>query len=850
MYGVILHKITDDGVKQMYRISKSALAISFFTVALVGCTPQIVPDDGDMNSNDDSIEFTEVEPMIGDAKSINGSAKLPAGSGLDASTLRVDTHAGEAPVGADGSFDAETFSNVPSLAMLVDANDTAVLMGFIGGDDGPSDIDAKSTATVLLYFAIGGWTLPANRLPELLHEISTSDACADLADVIETAIASDPTALKDGDANIDAALENAAAELLTPDPGATDATNTAKVIQRLARTQGAASSFLTIDPDEGRYQSGARILTADDTSVNVLNSAVRRACLYVFQSAVEDDEGVRTEISPVEQIGTALEVPAAKRVQPGIEIKDVVAGTSIDDAIEGDRVPFWTPGQAGPAILTPREGASKTELTLVLIGPSLDESSAPAILSDPDYVLLFDEWQTKLADLQAETFVMEFMIPLAESMSFGTNLALFQDTPTATFSLTQLILPVVEGADISLGTTAGYTEAVNVVITRALNNLAFRENLIDAIVSAFREDTGGRFSRDRLAAHFNRLAELRSVQSAINLGMAGDAGHVLEDLRGSRSASTWIAEFSNVKLTPSEATITTSNHSARFTADLATDTGNSITYEWSMTGTRGELLGFDVNDASASGSSIISNDNTIEYFVADAASIVDGTLATVSVDVFDGDTFIGSASAAVFGKSEDDDDDDEPLPCEPVGYSDKPSTPLFSLNVPPTVVAGGILTFNISINRGAIQQYSERPTDVSTSRISISATKSVDRPEFQHEVLLDGSPMVSSTTGNFKRAGVGHISTNPRVEAEHGLVISTSGAWVRFPSDGPSTHTISVPISENAQTRCASGGIVSVVTVSLSSILNVTDTPIPTEDLYAVAQFVVLPRPEDETNGE
>ncbi|GJM26609.1 MAG: hypothetical protein DHS20C16_30240 [Phycisphaerae bacterium] len=822
----------------MYRISNCALAISLFTAALVGCTPQIAPDDGDMNSNDDSIEFTEVEPMIGDAKSINGSSKLPAGSGLDASTLRVDTHAGEVPVGSDGSFDAETFSNVPTLSMLVDANDTAVLMGFIGGDDGPSDIDAKSTATALLYFAIGGWTLPANRLPELLHEISTSDACADLTDVIETAIASNPTALKDGDANIDAALEIAAAELLSPDP---DASDTAKAIQRLARTQGVASSFLTIDPDEGRHQSGARILTAGDTSVNVLNSAARRACLYVFQSAVEDDEGVRTEISPVEQIGVALDVPAAKRIQPGVKMKDVLEGTSFDEVIEGNSAPFWTPGQAGPAMLAPREGATKTELTLVLIGPSLDESSTPAILSDPDHVLLFDEWQTKLDDLQAETFAMEFMIPLAESMSFGTNLALFQDTPTATFSLTQLILPVVEGAGISLDTTAGYTEAVNVVITRALNNLAFRENLIDAIVEAYSEDTGSRFSRNRLNAHFTRLAEMGSVQSAINLGMAGDAGRMLEDLRGARSASTWIAEFSNVRLTPDNATITRDNRSAIFTANLATDAGGSITYEWSRTGATGELLGFNLDGSSVSGNSITSNENSIEYFVADHASIFDGKLATVSVDVFDGDTFIGSASATVSGKNEEE-DEDEPFPCETVGFSDKPSTQFVSLDVPSTVTAGDVLTFSITLNRAGIEAFSKKPVSVSASRLTVSASSGGHRNN-QGQVLLNGSPMVDGTSGNFSTGSIGHLSTtDPVVEASTGLVISSASPWVRFPADGPSTLTISVPIPEQSQTRCASSGLIDVVSISLSSFPNQTDDPIPYADLFAFAQFVILPQ--------
>ncbi len=820
----------------MYQISKSALAISFFTVALVGCTPQIALDDNDMNTNDNSVEFTEVEPMIGDAKSINGSAKLPAGSGLDASTLRVDTHASESSVGADGAFDAESFSNVPTLALLVNEDDTAIMLGFIGDEEGPSDIDAKSTATALLYFAIGGWTIPANRLPELLHEISTSDTCAELASVVETAIAANPTALKEGDPTIDAALANAAALLLAPDA------ENAKTFKRLARTQGATNTFLTLDPGEDRFQSGARIAIAGDTSVNVLNSAARRACLYVVQSAFEDAEGVRTEISPVEQIGSVLEVPASKRVQPGISLDEVLAGTSIDNIVEGNRPAFWTPGQAGPATLEPREDASKTELTLVLIGPSLDESSAPAILSDPDYVLLFDEWEAKLEDLQAETFVMEFMIPLAEAMSIGTNLALFQET-TATFSLTQLILPVVEGAGISLDTTAGYTGAVEVVITRALNNLAFRENLIDAIVAAYIEDTGARFSRNRLISQFNRLAELGSVDSAIALGVAGDAGRVLEDLRGSRSASTWIAEFANVKLTPSAATVTPDNRSATFTAEIAFDSSDSFTYEWSLSGGPGELLGFDKNDTSASGSNVTSSDNFIEYFVADAASIFEGELATVNVDVFDGDTFIGSASATVNGAVEDD--DEEPLPCESVGFSDKPNAQFVSLSVPDTVVAGDNLTFSITINRGAIQAFSKNPVDISATRVSVSSTEGVDRPENQSQVLLNGSPMVTEPTGNFSRGGIGFLSTDPRVEAAFGLIINTASRWVRFPSDGPSTLTISVPIDDSAQTRCASNGIVSVVSVRISSFLNLTDNPIPTEGLSAFAQFVVLP-PETE----
>lgn len=89
-----------------------------------------------------------------------------------------------AAVDADDSFTAESLTNLPGLALLINETDVAILLGLIGAENAATDIDAKSTAAALLYLAIGGWTLPANRLPELLYEISTSNACADFAEAI------------------------------------------------------------------------------------------------------------------------------------------------------------------------------------------------------------------------------------------------------------------------------------------------------------------------------------------------------------------------------------------------------------------------------------------------------------------------------------------------------------------------------------------------------------------------------------------------------------------------------------------------------------------------------------------
>ncbi len=793
-----------------------------FSFLAVGCADPMRPA---INDNPD---FEEVEPVVGDPMPIVGTAQLPAGSELDPATLRVETHAGSAAVNADGMYNAESLTNLPGLAALVDENDTPVLLGFIGIGDNPKDIDAKSTAAALLYFAIGGWTLPANRMPELLNEISSSTECEDLATVIETAVAANAMALRDGDSSIDAALAGAAITLLDGNNGSASA----KAIKSIALTQqsiNGADGFLTIDPDDRESQSGARLMTAGTTQVNLSNAYARRACFYVFQSAFDDQTGTRIELSPVEQLGSVFEVAPVERVRPEINMNDV-----LDPAT----APFYQPAISDFVALASVEGASRTELTLVLIGPALDESSPAAILSDPDYVLVQQEWQTKLAELQAETFTMEFMVPLAESLCVGLNIAIFDSQPNATFSLTQLVQPIVEGAGISLETTDGYLEAVNVVLDRALNNVMYRENLIDAIVTAYDEGSGQRFSRNRLQALFTRLGELESIRMAIQSGITRDVGRVLLDLRNSRSAEVWNAQLTNVLLSPDEATITQNNTSVTFNVDLAEANLDELTYEWSLTGDVGELLGLDSDGTQLSGMDFTSDVGSVDYFVSDPALVVDGALATVSVRVFDGNTFVGQASAEVSGHREDD--SVEPGPCEALpGWSDQPEAPLVRLDVPSTVEAGGTLTFTITINREATEVYSINPATVSVKFLSISEVGYLRNDENQGLILLDGAPIVSSPTDDIRTTGITTLSSDPLVRARPGVGIQASGL-IQFPAGGPDTRTISVPVPEDAMSLCASDRNVSAVIITGLNIPNFSGIPIPINDDYAFAQFYVL----------
>jgi len=788
--------------------------------------------------DDAPVVFEEVTPTIGDPVAFEGKVILPSAegaAGMDVATLRISNGYGDVAVEADGSFRAESIVNLPGLTALVNANDQAILLGFVG-PEGNREISVRTTAEVLMYLAIGGWTFPASRLPELLHEISNSPSSAQLAGEIERQLSANPTALFDGNEFIRQMLETSALRFFA-NAGSDSAAkrrdvqhhgaefrNTTRVIE--------SDSFLTITPGSDTRQSGVSLEEFGDIGVDIKNYSVRRGCFYVFQSAYEDADGTRFEISPVAQLGEVLDVPPAQKLLTNQRMENVIA--SFNDSAAPS---FWVPAEAGPATVSPRAGALTTELTFVLLGPALDEATPPAILSEPAYVLLADEWKTKLEAMQVQALVLDFLVPLMETMSLTVNMGLFVQDSDPAFSLEQLVHSVITDDSLSIDTTSGFLATLDAITQRVAQNEAFRSSMIDAITEAYASQPGPQLSASRLAGHFRRIAELSSVQEAINMYGRFDGARRLADLQGASSASVWTGELGVLRLEPRSATVTTDNNAADFEVLVADSSSENLTFEWTTTGNAGELIGEDVNGTFVDGDSITSKSSKVEYHVPDLALIQNGRLDTVSVSVFADGRLLGSASAPVNGKLTEE---ETRPPTPPPGACGVPydlrntSSPFATLSVPGIVVEGGTLSFTVRINGGAIETFSLDPVSY-TMGFAVSKTRLLRTDKSQ--LLVDGAPVFEPDDTSIDLRdfpGNAWVSNGSELRAASGLI--------RFQTDGETNHTITVPIDDNSVNVAC--GFSHIVRVSFdSNFVNRSGFTLPEgRGLPLAAEFFVLPK--------
>src|SRR5690606_32972612 len=89
---------------------------------------------------------------------ISGGIELPAGHGIDLSTLSISTPLGNYPVSADGEFEADIYGGATTEIGAETADGELLLLG-VTHDEHP-DLSLSSTAEALLYYAIGGMWLP------------------------------------------------------------------------------------------------------------------------------------------------------------------------------------------------------------------------------------------------------------------------------------------------------------------------------------------------------------------------------------------------------------------------------------------------------------------------------------------------------------------------------------------------------------------------------------------------------------------------------------------------------------------------------------------------------------------
>ncbi|HNQ98745.1 MAG TPA: hypothetical protein PKN52_02015, partial [Trueperaceae bacterium] len=134
----------------------------------------------------------KVTPPKGDGpREASGKVALPAGAGVSLASLKAVTSLGSYPVGADGSFKAQVYGDGPVEIAVQDGAGALVLSAVSTNEPAGAalQVDGRSSAAVLLYYALGGFTLPADAQGKLWNLIRSDAAIADIEAALLAAFA-------------------------------------------------------------------------------------------------------------------------------------------------------------------------------------------------------------------------------------------------------------------------------------------------------------------------------------------------------------------------------------------------------------------------------------------------------------------------------------------------------------------------------------------------------------------------------------------------------------------------------------------------------------------------------------
>ncbi len=631
------------------------VAVSVLLTVMVSCNPPPPPGDGGGNgggSNSDDNSGIPDAPGTGTvgngvvAENIfaPGVVMIPPGVSFRAQDLRVRTNIDNAPVSANGQFTVKTVSAETTLVQVVDQDDAIVLISWhdwILLRD-PPEINTNTTAAALLYMAVGGWGLPPEATRDLRFEIENTEACQRLADVIAFALTKNRIALN-CDPDVTESLEmetvNFINELSDDVFGNVSPKRTEKT-----RVDTGSDALISVSP-RGE-QGGITIVPNDDTAtITARNQFGRAGLLYILETGYEDIEGNRIDHNVYQPIGEPIAIPDARTLSSSFNASIVIASVNVTDF---DRA-IWENREVGPIDLRQHEGANRTTYELVFLGPSfnpIDES----ILSATRYANVRSEWEDKLEELRLENFVFKVLIPLGEQMGLGASIStVFDSVPEAGRTLAQLILPILEGAGVTLTSRDGYVEALQVVIDRFMNNQAFRFDMIAALTLAYDARTAQQISTEQMANGMQRLVRMESFLLAIyNSFDNRDVAQVVDHLARSNDAEFWDAEVAAVRLDPSPVDLTQTILSKDITVSVAGSPAEPVTYEWSTSGDNGFIVAALTDPGDGDGlTSFTTTERTARYR---ALTFVVGDIDTVTVRATDANgVYLGAATTQVRG---------------------------------------------------------------------------------------------------------------------------------------------------------------------------------------------------------
>lgn len=532
---------------------------------------------------------------------LTGKVALPAGVTLDPASLTVTNSLATAGVAASGDFTINTFTDGPQLAFVVGPTGKPLFMGWL--DATRTNLNAHSTAEVLIYMITGCFALPKDARLAAMDLIAASSEATQVSAAIEASLITNPDGILDSDA-----VKQALADAVSGIAAATGVSS---------KTTTKTLASLLVDPIEEK--SGLRVNLTGVNSFVLRNRYRRPGYAYIKQISYVPEAGGAAV--PAEKALTEFEVSPVQGLNGLLgTIGDIAAGNLAYTEVDSDTINL--PMAAGSKITT---------YQLMVVGPGM---------LNGDYSSLNAQQVEKQLNTTLLFIAKDFVLPLVVNTILPTlddqaTAGLYKDLGTGTVAA-DLIVQMLSLPGLKEQAQAGDIKgAVKTAITGLLNTVSFQQVAIGYVtkrIANLGESATVDLSMEFAKTIFNNI----DVTNKLLVGF--DATAVAHNISLSNMADSWTINVTKptIRLTPQDSEISAFSNvllTCEFAEAAASDV--VLTYHWSTSGQGGSLT-----DTSAA-------NNTV-YYIADKGV---ATTDSVTVEVFrlDGSqkTSIGTAQARI-----------------------------------------------------------------------------------------------------------------------------------------------------------------------------------------------------------
>ena len=339
----------------------------------------------------------------GRTRQVRGTVVVPAGFSLPLATMTAAAGLGHSAVGADGAFTVpvNAANNAgPTLVWLQNADDV-LLIGF-GGESGSSTmtLSAESTAIALVYFALGGFSIPAENRGQLLALIAGDSSLPPFVQTVTAQIGVNPLALVQGDQAIGTALRAVLTAM-----GATaslDANISGRSVKTLAAAptrSRAVDAQLLLSPTG--LQSNLEVLLGNAAQTVVATNHSRRYCrVHTYQTGVENASGIRTDYPAAKAVGGPVVLTSTGALSILSTIHDFTSGQTAFVPVSTPEIPLAVEGDA-----------AQTFYDIVVLGSALSLAD-PAFYADPKYAAFVAGWRSERIRLNLTSWLSDIILGL------------------------------------------------------------------------------------------------------------------------------------------------------------------------------------------------------------------------------------------------------------------------------------------------------------------------------------------------------------------------------------------------------------------------------------------------------